>query len=269
MQFPVARLLKSGVPHVWYAVICGKPGAILLVSDRLEVNGSADRPVVFTACDRTQGWGGIRVSPEYNSDGSGRLSHVRIEYADTGIYGWNLEIENATVRQTRGPGIAGEANVTAMTVDSACVAWDSDCAAVWADRYAPMNLTDVIVRGSGDMGVARERRAPITLTDVTIEGSAGIGLYLGGGAPLNDVANFAVEGSLRVAGNLYPALVAAHDVPALLPNPEAYTRLLGNLRDTLLVGITAGTGEPTVQAELPWRIFGNTFIGIGYANVGS
>jgi hypothetical protein len=234
--------------------VCGEAGAILLVPDRLRVTGTPDRPVRFTACDPSQAWGGLRVSPEWGSTGSGHLEHVRIEHANVGIHGWNLEIRHARIRQTRGPGISGQATVAEAVIDTACSSSPS-CAAVRSDRYAAMILTGVIIRGSGGAGLARDRRAPVSLTDVTIEGSAGTGLSLGGHILHNDVANFTVAGELRITGNLYPASVALHDIPALLPSLAAHDLLLGNQRDTLVVGITTNALTPTIRAVLPWRVY--------------
>jgi hypothetical protein len=241
--------------------VCGEAGAILRIPGRLRVTGTADRPVRFTACDPSEAWGGLRVSPEWRSAGGGRLEHVRIEDAYVGIHGWNLVIRNAHIRQSRRQGIAGMATVTHAVIDTACSSDGASCAAVWADRYSPMILTDVVIRGSGGMGLARGRRAPVSLTNVTIEGSAGTGLSLGGHIVENDGPMFTVVGELRITGNRYPASVALHDIPALLPSLAAHERLLGNQRDTLVVGITTSALTPTIRAVLPWRVYDGTSAG--------
>jgi hypothetical protein len=243
--------------------VCGEPGAVLLVRDRLEVNGTADRPVVFTACDPAEGWGGLAVSPEWGSSGSGRLEHVLIEYADQGIEGMNLEIVDARIRQTRGAAIRGGARVRNATIDTACTSGLGS--AVMAAQYTLIELENVTIRGSGGAGVSRGRRAPIVLRDVVIEGSADVGLELGGHIIHNSLRNFTVEGDLRLTDNLYPAHLGSHDIPQLLPTLESYDRVLGNRRDTLIVGITSSSEPLTVRAVLPWRVYDGISIPSGAA----
>jgi hypothetical protein len=155
--------------------------------------------------------------------------------------------------------------VADATIDTACIS--SGCTAVYATENGALSLQRVTIRGSRGGGLARGRRAFIWLRDVVIEGNAGVGLDLGGHILHNSLRNFGVEGDLRISGNGYPAHLATHDIPQLLPTPGSVERIVGNQHDTLIVGITYFPESFAVPAAVPWRVYDGVSSASGYASM--
>jgi hypothetical protein len=89
---------------------CFGAGVQLLIADsaRLEVHGTAAAPVVLTATDPAQPWGGIRGRRNEFAGARGghaSLLHARLEYAEVGVAVHSFTLDSIVIRQIRGPAI--------------------------------------------------------------------------------------------------------------------------------------------------------------------
>lgn len=245
------------------SLVCGAPGAELrLASDGgLEARGSVDEPIVFTAADSTQPWGGI-TSGE-NRRVAVTLVNARVEHAQVGLLvAWEstLMIEGAVIRKIQGPavdlGATSDGALVHVVVEDACLdpqvrPGQPGCEAAVVQRSTTtLSLLDVQIRRSGGDGLAAFLARSLRLRDVRIEESAGFGLYISPSknrsADLTDAASVRITG-----GGSYPAAMPgkfAHAFFRAIP-PDS---LLGNAVDTLIVYNDIPGGR--VTASLPWEL---------------
>lgn len=258
-------------------LVCGEAGAALNVAmgGELVVQGTPARPVVFTAIDPAEPWGGIGVADwgQQFQYFTGRIAHAVVEHALNGIAGgWT--IENTVIRDVQGYGLRlWQGTILHSQIERATLAgadpsidWYHTPAGLMLPDYGRAELSDVVVRGGGAAGIVTNGRTSLHLENVIIEGNAGSGLVMrsGPGYP----AGLATAGTVRVTANGgYGATIGLNAAVALLAATDGGRALLGNAKDTLIVTASQPAGEAYVSSTIPWRITYTEWPGIAHMTI--
>lgn len=108
-------------------LVCGAAGSRFAVRDTLRVAATEDRPVVFTAVDGDDGWGGIageiRTGTHAMVVGGAfvRMRHAVVEHAGTGVKAAYVDLASVRIRQSVRSAIrASSGTLTEVVADTAC-----------------------------------------------------------------------------------------------------------------------------------------------------
>jgi hypothetical protein len=228
------------------SLICASAGAVL-VADHLQVDGTSELPVVLTAADPAEPWGGIEAA-------SVAMAHGRVEHALMGVTAGDGNITDTRFGRIHGPGImvlvSGELSVARAAVDSACL---SSCGAgrgaVTAQSGAILRVEDTDVRHSGAAGILVHRQSGLALLGGSIEGSAGIGLLFQD-IPGRPTSVIEARPTRITGGATHPASVPLGALELLVPTAEAQAGWTGNASDTVYASATRPARNLTLHPGL-------------------
>ncbi len=248
-------------------LICLEPDAEIgtLPYASLQARGRPDAPIVFTARDPRQPWGGISFGIDRPNEVS-HISNAVIEYAKTGVESRTVgEIDSVRLRQIVGAavdfkGLNGGARIAHSVVDTA---GSSGTAAVVL-RGATLEATTI----RGARGAGLWLAGGVSLLGARIEGSAGVGIEQDVIYPFPQPLRIVQARPLRVTGGgSYPLRLPLSIVRGIWSRPEDQDSLLGNARDTLVLlpDTTTHSGELVVRRGLPWAapLGGGSMLRIG------
>ena len=220
--------------------------------------GTATRPIVFTALNRSAPWGGIHTEGLGGTVNPSRFKHVRIEDATLGLSTWStVFMDSSVIRRIVGTALAAVYYSAGSRISRTLI--DSSGTGVYLEGTT---LDEVIVRASRGAGIIIGRYGGGELFRTRIEGSAGIGLdVVQNGGSLKNGRHVRIVGS-----GSYPVSVHGPIFAMLWPTRADQDSLLGNARDTVIISGSID-GALTVRKDLPWIL--RTPIGWGGVTAGA
>ncbi|HEY5997975.1 MAG TPA: right-handed parallel beta-helix repeat-containing protein [bacterium] len=162
----------------------GEPAARLVVNGVLVAQGTPSQPIVFTSAagePRPGDWGGIAI--EHANERTSRISHARIEYAETGLSGNTslLLVDNATVRASR-LGVSAGVELNGSILDSTISGNDQGMKYFQASAF---QVEHCEITGNGAGGIACLMGSSPALRRSTVAGNGGHGIScVQGSSPL-------------------------------------------------------------------------------------
>jgi hypothetical protein len=148
--------------------VCFAAATELQIADsaRVEVYGTQSAPVLLTAMDPVQQWGGIQQAGINGPTGAHlTLVNAWLEHALEGVAVLSFIVDSTVIQQIRGRAIRGNiyymehflnrrgnGRITNSRVDSACAACVASAAAIETGNYALL-IEQTAIRGSGGHGV--------------------------------------------------------------------------------------------------------------------
>ncbi|HEX6590093.1 MAG TPA: Ig-like domain-containing protein [Longimicrobiales bacterium] len=265
------------------AVVCGASYAYLQFVNgaRLDARGTAADPIVFSAADTAQPWGGVYL--EGDPADSSRIAHATIEYTayvNGAVYAGSLHpavVEDATVQhvvnaalylQSSGSVVRNVVVSDARTTGYYAVIVGgtntvvedlaiSDVAGTGFYPYGTnMTLARIGVVRAGQDGVYLSGTGHV-LSDLRIQDAGAIGLNSGSsGDHLASATNVRVTGS-----GSYGFRSGIGDLALIAPTVADQDSLLGNARDTLaVVGGQLRGRTQDVRADVPWLIESTIYV---------
>jgi hypothetical protein len=225
----------------------------------LGVDGDDTAQVVLTATDPAQGWGGIQLTGTPGATsfvGHTRIEMVRVGNAAVSAYdSHEVLLAHVVIRQSGVAAVlyAPGSRIIDSRVDTTTYRYAA--AVVLGDST---RFTRTTVRDAAGNGVEVLGQSGVELLGGRIEGSGGKGLVVHyGGA----VSSFQ---PIRVTGGSSYGVVMPIDALARGYNSVAeMDSLLGNARDTVVVGGGTLTTAAYATAGLPWRMNQSVLVSTG------
>ena len=235
------------------AVVCGLPNSALAIgygrsgASVLNANGTAERPILFTAADTSKTWAGITTYVV------GAIRHAVIESATRVIVpSGGFVLEDSRLRGA--DLVACAQGHFAATVFVYRNVFESSNVCLTKGRYE-----DNVVR-RGSVTIWGDRGAPtLEINGGRIEDSPGVGLI----AQHFTAAHLPTVSSTRpmriVGAASYPIDVTLEIFREIWPTREAQDSLLGNAKDTLSLWGNGGDDvvvKPlSLRRDLPWDVY--------------
>jgi hypothetical protein len=245
------------------AVVCFEPGAGLRAQGgaRLHARGRDTARVVFTGRDPAQGWRGIELTGA--PAGPSYLTNVLIEHVNVDRGALTTQdqhpvyADSAVIRRS-GHGVMFNAPGSRL-IRSAV---DSTTNRIYAAVYLGAgSFEHSVVRRSAGPGVI-VNGPNVLLLGGRIQESTGVGLWIFS-EPLSPYSR-----AVRVVGGMtHPAELSLASFVKLYPTPGLQDSLLGNARETPVVGGGILRTTLTVGPRLPLRIVGEVMADSGGAVV--
>ena len=253
-------------------VVCGAPGAYLLIDSRvqrpaLRALGTSERPVVFTARDPADPWGGI-TAPSWALGGV-VLQHTTFELAQWGLalnayWSGTVSLANVRFRQIRGEGVvASVGELSEVRLDTVCVGCDTETQG--AVRLARGHLTNssppstlildqVDVVASGGMGLLLGEASRAVVRRVSVVGARGVGWRTLGTYPSY---YWTLEGPVTLTGGESYPFRGRPELGSALLTGEAVRRVEGDAKDTLLLEEGVVPGRLLLDGGMAIRVMGD------------
>lgn len=223
----------------------GWPNLLFQNGGRLDAQGTAADPVVFTALPGARPWEGLRFTGS-PSDTSYLINAI-VEYGQVAVGHANSA---AIIAEDQHP----------LAIDSTLIR-QSQSSAVWlqtAGSRLSRSVIDTTLTSDISVEAVHVEGSATVVEAVTIRGSGGAGLQISQGQ-LGAVEGLRIVGAAGVPLEINPTNLAVWN-----PTDAAYDSLLGNTMDTLLV--TGGTlSNATIRASsaIPWIVTGQVNLDAG------